>query len=321
MNYFVDRLIDTWESMEEKSIFPDVNRSKELAIYLSHQQLETPAWRTRHIDPRNERAFVSQLFCRCAVDFCFKHFNRPHDEYEVEGFKGSTAMSRCFYRRSGENPIKADEILEITDSIEETAKFFGGENLPPLLEERRINLREVALILKDNFSGDPWHVLEEARFKVGDFFNPGLIALLTEKFPIAFGQDPKFNKRAQLFALMYYGRAKSSNGALKDLQEAEYIGPIIDYRIPNALRKLKILVYEKDLAERIDRQEIIAKDSIEEFEIRAAALREVVRIFNILNNNLPARKQHQTIAPLDYWLYQEGKTSPYPHHLTPTTGY
>lgn len=321
MNYFANRLIDAFESMEGKNIFPDVNRSRELAIYLSHQQLETPAWRTRHIDPKNEMAFVSQLLYRCAVDFCFRHFSSPYDEYEVDGFKGSMAMGRCFYRRSGENHIKADEILEITDSIEETARFFGGENLPPLLEERRANLREVALVLKENFRGDPWHVLEEARFRVGDFWNPGLTALLTEKFPIAFGQDPIFHKRAQLFALMYYGRAKSSDGALPDLCEAGSIGPLAEYRIPNAFRKLKIFKYNKDLEERIDRQEIIAKDSIEEFELRAAVVREVGRIFNIMNNNLPVRKQHQTIAPLDYWLYKEGKTSPYHHHLTPTTAY
>lgn len=324
MNYISERLCDFWNAMDKQFVTIDNDRLDEVAMELAKRKVKPPDWKINGVMPKNDRVFANHLLFKCAVDFCFRHWDRPEEKYEVGGSSGSEAMSRCFQRRFGERPINPNEILTITDSWEGTMEFFGGKNLPPLLTQRRENLREVAEVLKKDFRGDVMCLLETAHFLVSSDEKRGrlgIVDLLEKYFPIAFGQDPKFKKRSQLFPLMYQGRALSSESDLPILRDPENIGPIIDYQIPNVLRHYGILKYSKDLASEIDNREIIPKDSDKELEIRSGAACVMARLLEKINSYLPFGAPTWTMIELDDVLFSERHKVPTPHHLTPTTDY
>lgn len=318
----IEQLCNAWKSMEKLFVKVDEEKLDELAWNLSNEMPETPDWQIPGVLPKNDHVFVNHVFYECAVDFCFRHFEAPYDKYEVDGITGSKAMGRCFYRRFGERPIQVEEILEITSSIEKTREFFQGKNLPPLLEERRANLQEVAQVLKEYFRGDPLFFLEASRYQVSDFWirsNPGIVYLLEKYFPTAFGQDRAFQKRANLFPLMYQARALHSEGELTLLRDPENIGPVIDYNIPNTFRDRDVMGYSEELSGKIDNRQIIPKDSEEEFEIRSAAYYCIVELLSRINKNIRHETNHWSMIELDYKIYSA--KSRFHHHLTPTTDY
>lgn len=313
MNEITEHVCRIWQDTEKEFVAVDAEKLNDLAIALRSETPVTPDWQIPEIFPKNHQAFTSHLLFECAADFAFRHFESGA-KYEVEGYSGSTAMGRCFFRRFGEGMVIPEYILDMTSSFFRTADFFQGKNLPPLLGERQRNLREVAEVLIKKFGGDSMKVLETGDFKVGkDFWDDGgIVSVLRKNFPIAFGQDYKFHKRSQLFVLMYQGRALNAGGDLPLLSDPENIGPVVDYQVPNGLRWEGVLRYSGDLAERIDSRKIISKDSREEYEIRIATTYAVAELL---------KKTGWTIVQLDYRLWSMGQKSPYPHHLTPTTFY
>lgn len=324
MNYTSERLCDFWNAMDKEFVKIDEDRLDETAREFSERKVEAPNWRIKGVMPENDMIFPNHLLFMCAVDFCFRNWNKPNDKYDVDGFFGSAAMGHCFQRRFGERPINPNEILQITDSWESMMKFFGGKNLPPLLPERRKNLREVAEVLKREFRGNVMHLLAAARFIVSvDERNGrlGIVSFLEECFPVTFGKDSKFKKRQQLFPLMYQGRAMDSEGRLPLFKDPDNIGPIIDYQIPNVLRHRGVLKYSKELAEEIDSHQIIPKDSDKELEIRSAAGCAMARLLEKLNSYLPFGARPWTMIELDNAVFSERHQVSTPHHLTPTTDY
>lgn len=322
MNYLTEQVCNIWGTMDKDHVAANEDKLNAVASLYAKSDPDKPNWRIRRILPENDTTFISHIFYGSAVNFCFTILEPPYAEYEVEGFRRSMAMSRCFYRRFGERPILPEAILSITDSIEEMMRFFGGKNLPPFLEKRRENLREAAKVLKRDFDGDPARILRKCDWNGCNLFPdvcPDVIGMLEMKFPLAFGQDRLFRKRSQLFTLLYQGRALNS-AVLKPLKNMENLGPIADSAVPNALRYLGILQYSSELAAKIDRREIIAKDSAEEFEIRVATVYIVSKLLRLINKMCGSRRSW-TIAELDHKLWLLGREAPTFYHLTPTTDY
>ena len=275
-----------------------------------------------NILPQNPAAFISHNFFINAVNFAFTHFEPPYDKFALnENIRGALASSACFYRRFGENPINPDEILDITSSSKKIKEFFQGINLPPLIEERMVNLREAATTLKVAFDGKVENLLQAAKFNVNK-----LIDLLIVIFPRSYGSDyyktPEtttkselifLNKRPQLWLLIYQGRATHSKGKLLPLKHTENIGPIADYQVPRYLCAIGALKYSPYLSEKIKKQEIISFGSPEEMEIRCATIFAVCELL---------KRTKLTMMEIDYFLWSEGRKIQTPqHHLTPTTAY
>jgi len=217
--------------------------------------------------------------------------------------------------------VSVEEMLKIASSLEKTKEFFQGVNLPPLIENRRENLHEAAKIVKILFSGDPLNILKE-----NDYTVTKMIDTLITTFPISFGSDyykveekqPKprmlfLNKRAQLWPLIYQGRALSSNNQLQKLKDEKSIGPVADYQIPKYLKSVRVLRYKQSLEEKIAAQELIPYGSPEEIEIRCATVYAVAELI---------KKTGVAMTVLDYFLWTEGqKVKELKHHLTKTTAY
>jgi hypothetical protein len=136
------------------------------------------------------------------------------------------------------------------------------------------------------------------------------------------GCEVHLYKRAQILVgdvWAAYGRSTDPDFkySFHDLQE---ITMFADYRVPQILRHMGIMVYSAELGGKIDSLCEIAKDSEEEVEIRAATVIAVERLQKCL------QKHGRSLLSLevDWLLWQWGEAIKHtilPHHRTMTTFY
>ena len=322
MNKYTKQVCEFWTKHNSQYVTVNETKIPSLIKKLSDAKPRIPDWQMPGILPQSPNAFVSHTFFINAVNFAFTHFKLPHDKFALsKDIRGALASSACFYRRFGENPINPDEILDITSSSKKIKEFFQGINLPPLIEERMVNLREAATTLKVAFDGKVENLLQAAKFNVNK-----LIDLLIVIFPRGYGSDYYktpgimtkselifLNKRINLWLLIYQGRTMHSKRKLPLLKHAKDIGPVADYQVPRYLYAAGVLKYQPSLLEKIERQEIIPFGSPEEMEIRCATVFAVCELL---------KRTKLTMMEIDYFLWSEGRKIQTPqHHLTPTTAY
>jgi putative queuosine salvage protein len=128
-----------------------------------------------------------------------------------------------------------------------------------------------------------------------------------------------FYKRAQLtaadLAIAFEGKGA---GRFDDLNRLTIFA---DNLVPHVLRIDNVLLYEDELAEKIDGGELITSGSAEEVEIRACAVHAV----ELMVDCLADRRQKVTAMELDYRLWNRGQEPFYkrikPRHRTRTVFY
>jgi hypothetical protein len=303
-------------------------------------------WNEKGINPENNDVFVSHTFFESCVNFCFGYraldsAGRTLAFSALDAFAkrrvGSAAMMACFYRKFGETPITAEAILFWTKNDARIRSFFSGLFLPiPLLEERRLLLRAAAEVLKEKYDGDPRNILEAGRYRAfGTDSESGILDILINDFPVTFGSDAvtinaashklffPFHKRAQLFLMIYHGRAVNAGGFLREISDAADLGPIADYELPKIHRVDGELTYSPELAELVDNSRDIEPGSREEIEIRASdeSLMEL-KLAAINKTRLAFNLPPITMAQLDTrewlrgWHCREAR-----HHLCFTSNY
>jgi len=132
------------------------------------------------------------------------------------------------------------------------------------------------------------------------------------------GFEVPLYKRAQLtaadLALAFEGRGP---GRFDDLDELTIFA---DNLVPHVLRREGVLVYDPDLAARIDAGHLIEAGSPEEVEIRAVALHAVER----LAVHFAGRGRPVTARRLDYALWNRGQLpeiKAHPRHRSRTVYY
>jgi hypothetical protein len=115
------------------------------------------------------------------------------------------------------------------------------------------------------------------------------------------GIDVPFYKRAQITpADLARAFAGSGPGAFRDLDRLTIFA---DNLVPHVLRCEGVLVYDPELAARIDSEQLLAAGSREEVEIRAVALHAVERAVAALRQRGIAASAHE----LDYLLWNRGQ--------------
>ena len=338
MNPFVESQKVVWEN--PRYVFINERALEDLACKMANDNLPAPTWRDKYgIYPEDDDVMVEFLGMTNAINFCFTDFktDKKFDaEYPVGSgkiHKGAFAMAACVRRAMDEGlPILKYDWL--TDLKEEQAAHIFRCHLTAIsmLKDRVLNLRNVGCVLCHNTAR--FKSFKEL-FEACDYrlFNNGRGFL--EVLPRWFSsyQDAclwnngrnllQFQKRAQLFALMYQGRALSSGGRLPLLRDPEKIGPIADYQVARALRFLKVITYHLDLAQMVDSGKVIEKNSRMEIEIRAIGVTQVVcqllERINVLRKELG--KTPITMAELDFALWTAGRNVSQRHHYTYTMAY
>jgi hypothetical protein len=132
------------------------------------------------------------------------------------------------------------------------------------------------------------------------------------------GVDVPFYKRAQITSLdLSMAFDGAGPGSFDDLDRLTMFA---DNLVPHVLRVEGVLVYEDDLAGRIEREELIAPGTPQEIEIRASGVHAV----ELLRAALARGGRMTTSAEVDTYLWNTGGSERYkaiPRHRTRTVCY
>lgn len=348
MNTDTKHLVERWKYLEEnkENIFVSVDYSRLLQCATEEHRNEFPVpdWHMEGALAKHDWVFAANSIVINALNFAFNIFEKPDAKYAFENgkFSGSLALAERLYQMYGERFIQAHDIEHLIAShIIRTKYFLDGEERIPLRELRNQCLINVAEVLEKEYGGNPMNILEEAmvwdkkqKRNVWYAFNngKGIVEILIKKFPYAYGDtwqitdstgthELKFNKKAQLVALLLYGRGFNSK-VLPPLVDIHAVGPLTDYQVPNAHRSLGVLKYSPELASRIDNWQEIEAGSREELEIRLATVAVCVKLLDEINwYHAMSQTSLLNIAQLDYWLWMKGKQSLFRPHLCRTSMY
>lgn len=333
-NPFVKSLRPIWKN--PRHVYVNGERIENVARKLCREKADAPSWK-EPIFPEKPADFMKLILIANAVNFCFTDpWTKLKFAVNYDGtlWRGSMAMAACLKRALDEGrPIFSADYLENL-TMAEAANIFRtdcrvGEYPIPLLNERHAALVELGTSLKRNFNGSFLAIYEISDFRA---FNNGrgLVELLIKYFPSfndisvsKAGKTFQFQKRAQLLAMVYQGRAMSSFGwPFPVLKDADALGPIADYAVPAALEEMGILVYSQEVKRKIMNREIIKPGSREEIEIRAQTVYAMLKLMKEINKIRPATGRGTiNIMELDYMIWNLGRGVETPHHLTPTTAY
>ncbi len=219
-----------------------------------------------------------------------------------------------------------DEGIQLTDarylaglSEADVAHLLRGEGSIPLLAERAAALREVGQVLTERYDGSFVNAIEEA-----DRDALRLTRLLAERFSsfadVATygGYSVYLYKRAQICCGDLHGA--SQGAAWGQLSNLDRLTAFADYKVPQVLRKLGILVYTDSLARTIERRALLLPGGEAEVEIRAGTVWGV----EFLRRALVKRGVTLSAYEIDWLLWELGQTLPpdsQPYHLTRTIFY
>lgn len=262
------------------------------------------------------------IFLEDCVNFCF-WAEKDKEKWQVEYPKGNIVTGGWFgleacFMRAIENKVPILSAKYLADSkLEDIKKFFISSNGMeiPLINERYVNLRKAGRVLLQKYNGEFLNLLEETSFNaikivktvVAEFDSFNDISTYD-------GKEITFFKRAQLVAadvnFVYKKYAKTN------IKNIDVLCAFADYKLPQILRQFGVIVYSKELAEKIDNYVLIPKGSNLEIEVRAATIWAV----ELIRQTIP---QH-TSSEIDHalWLLTQDKSKfDKPYHRTYTIYY
>jgi len=190
------------------------------------------------------------------------------------------------------------------------ARIFGQDlGNPPAAELMGLfakALNDLGALLLARFDGDAVNLVESAGHKAERLVAALRVMPFFDDVAIWHGRKVPFMKRAQLTAAdLSLAFADQPWGGFDDLDQLTVFA---DNLVPHVLRVDGVLVYDLDLAARIDREDPLEVGSEEEIEIRAAALHAVELLKRHLHE---AGHRHITSMALDYLLWNRGQAARY----------
>jgi hypothetical protein len=282
---------------------------------------EPTVWDTSvHFHDSTPDRVAGWIFALDALNFCFWSAteqrwrvtwrDRTHDGYMALAAALSRAVDEGY-------PLWEPPFLATLSSNDVAVMLRPdpGSVAIPLLDLRHRHLIELGL----GFGSDT--AADLVRRAGGSCI--ALIETVLQRFPsfrdVAIGPDGRpihFYKRAQILVADLAGALPGTElGTFRDLH---LLTAFADYKVPQVMRQLGILVYEQDLAARIERREPIPAGSVCELEIRAAT----VQGCELIRQALQRTGAELTASEIDWLLWTAGQslpsgTSPYHRTLTP----
>lgn len=322
LNPFVLTLQPVWENPTR--VFLDQAKLLNMARSIGPESFPTPTWR-ESVFPVDDEIFVDFIGVGNAINFAFTDLETQESfrvEWQGREWRGAFAMWASLSRglESGLNLLDARLLREL--SAEQCQDIFRGASRIPMLEERLNILREVGTVLSESY-GSFHNLFCEARYKA---FGPGgVVQRVLDAFPSYRDQSShagtgallKFQKRAQLLAMMYQGRALDSM-KLPRLSDSGRVGPIADYTVPKTLHAFVVLRFSPELEMALKTWSPIERGSMEEVEIRAQTVHAQIELRDRISE---VKDENVDFLALDYKLWTIGRNLNGPHHLTKTTAY
>jgi len=268
--------------------------------------------------PGNRRQLANLTLLIDALNFCFWSDDPLHVEWAGRTYHRFDAMFVSILRAAQDDPRWFDARHWVEAPASELAVLFAGQGRLLMLQERERVIRETGRTLLERFDGNFDDAVESVNRKAWQ-----LAVLLMTNFDsfrdvTRYGDQPVYlMKRAQICALdLSIAWEANGHGPLDGLEE---LTAFADYRVPQGLRQLGILRFDADLADRIQRQELLAPGSPEEVEIRATTIQAVDRMRQALAGRGRAVPAWQVDVYL--WSLARGESVTVEHHRTLTTNY
>lgn len=296
-----------------------------LAERMAQEEFSVPCWREPVFPKTDDEVFVNFIGVGNAINFAFTDFE-TRQSFRVQWlgreWRGAYAMWACLSRarENGLQIVNAAFLAELT--LQEFNRIFSGSFKLPLSNERLQNLREIGAVLAARYNGTFWNLVCKARNRA--FGSGGIVERLITDFhsfqdiSMQAGAVVQFHKRAQLFAMMYEGRARSSD-KLPRLYDSDLLGPIADYDIPRVFHATGVLEYSSELEQKVKAWQPIESNGLEEMEIRAQAVHAQTLLLARINELRSGDRVD--FLSLDYKLWSVGRQLKEPHHLAKTTAY
>lgn len=266
--------------------------------------------------------FIPLIFIFNTINYCFwSDKNKPKWLVKIKGklYDGSTALFFALEEEIKKNPefLNGDYLARINTA--DLERILKGNIAIPLFKERLACLHEAGNVLLDKYDGSWLNLFDKtnrdaikmAELLVNDFHKFNDVALFA-------GREIAFYKRAQLNSKMINDVLVAKGEA--QLNNISKLTMFADYKIPQILRKLKVLQYSDQLSRKIESYKRIIKHSSEEVEIRAATVWAGEKIVEKLQNKFNII----TAAHLDNLLWnisQELGKNDVPYHRTLTNAY
>jgi len=259
-------------------------------------------------------SIVNFLLVYHSIGFSFWGTPKWTIKTENEEFDGSFAM---MYRLTNELKDNKDffSASYLKDMpFEKIKNLLEGNVEIPLLKERHNNLINIGRVIEQNMKGNFYNFVKDVYSDI-ELFNI-IVNNFSEVFndiAIYNGKEIPFYKLAQLLVSDILHARK-----LKEKVEVDYSNLVgcADYKVPQVLRSLEVLEYNKELSDLIDNKKEIESGSDYEIEIRANMIVAVNEINKRVKNTCPIE-----VNDLIWLKGQEKNGNIKPYHLTRTRFY
>jgi len=285
----VDNVFETAEKFTKNPKHVFIN-DKELEYLSNDMKLEKPKEFPKKINDSNQyKACLLELIGN-SINYCYWYGSSSIRPGNASSTKMFELVERCFETFSTDGGV-----YSFDRCLDDLIKILSLERFP-LLEERIKHLNELRLNGQKFIKG----ILKYKDMNDVDFFMNGMVQI----FP-GYASDI-FLKRACLFFAQL-------NRKFGWFEEDMHKLPVpADYQVPNMLKHYNILYYEDKLLETIENEDLIAKGSIVECEIRSSTIIACKEICEKTGWSMPQVDGY-------FWLKRKEATTPF--HLTVTSDY
>jgi hypothetical protein len=305
---------------EARFVRIDASRIEAYARSLPLRELRQPSIHPERHYLGHGEATAAFFVTLDAINFGSGYF--PHLR-KRPGMSGYFTVASCLtdhFSRRG--PMGAEQLARVTP--DDCAQILEQPNASDPIRELMTlfarALNDLGQYLLDQFDGSFARLIESANGSAIQLV--GLLAQMplfndVQRYR---GRDVPFFKRAQLTAADLNLALKGERlGRFDDLAQLTIFA---DNLVPHVLRIDGMLLYDPNLAARIDREELIPAGSEEEVELRAGAVHASELIVRTLRE---AGHANITAMNVDYLLWHRGQDPAYkqakPRHRTRTTFY
>jgi hypothetical protein len=301
------------------SVRIDPDAVERLAEKIANREFTPPEWAHDLHWSGEPDATANFIFVLDALNFCFWGEPRWIVTYNGERYNGYWALAAALTRAMKQDVPLTDAGYLATIDEARLATILTGEQAIPLLSQRVTNLREAGRVLLDRYDGQFSNLIRQAngsavalvRRVVADFPSFNDIASFQ-------GHEVRFYKRAQILASDLAG--SFGGRGLGKFHDLDQLTAFADYKVPQVLNRLQVLVYDEELIELLAARVEIPAGARFELEIRASTIWGVEALRQALSRIGVSLAAYE----LDWMLWQLGQDLPgdvLPYHRTRTIFY
>ena len=320
----MNEVLETTRHVTERSQQVTINKQAlaDFSKKLIENGIKIPPWNYDYHFFDGSHKTVAYLLVLDSINFCF--WPKPGGvkwevEYKSETLSGYYALAASLKKAidSGVPITRAHFLTEL--SLDKLRQILGGKGELQLMEARAHILNELGAFLITKYNGEANKLVEAA-----ENLALNLVELLVENLPSFrdraeyYGTKIYFYKRAQIFVADLYGAFAGKDwGYFKDIDR---LTAFADYKLPQVLRHVGILRYERALEYKVDQGIFLEAGSPEEIEIRANTIWAV----ELMRQELTQMGKELRAFEIDWILWNLGQESQFkekPYHKTVTTFY